>query len=98
MGEVVSFDKAKEGGDETIYTLTGPAICTHCKHQWQCVTPAGSHDSLECPECSLHMGVVGAPVVPREFWECDCGSDLFYLTQDGAMCRTCGLVAVGWVE
>jgi hypothetical protein len=97
MTNVIGFDLAK-GKDKTEFTLIGPAVCTNCKHQWQAVTPVGHHDNLKCPECSLFMGIVGAPVVPEKFWLCRCGSDLFYLTPSGAGCRSCGLVSSEWAE
>ena len=98
MSNIIGIDHAKKGSDKTVCTLTGPAICTHCKNEWTAVTPAGNHDNLECSECGLFMGVFGAPVVPHEFWRCDCGSRLFYLTKNGASCRTCGLVSSEWAE
>ena len=98
MSNVIGFDIAEKGGDRTMYTLTGPAICTHCSHKWTAVTPVGHYDNLECSGCGLFMGIIGAPVVPRDFWVCTCGSELFYLTTAGAACRTCGLVSSSWVE
>lgn len=98
MGEVIGIDSAKEGADGTGRTLTGPAMCTHCRHKWQAVTPVGYPDNLECPECGQYKGIVGAPVVPQEFWVCHCGSDLFYLTPTGASCRACGMVSNEWAE
>ena len=91
MGEVVSIDSQKPH-------LSGPAICTHCKHEWQAVAPVGNHTNLQCPECGLHHGIVGAPVVPPEWWECRCGGELFYLTRQGAQCRACGIISQGWVD
>ena len=98
MSVVIGIDWAKKGDEKTVYTITGPAICTHCSHKWTAVTPVGNHDDLECSACGLFMGIFGAPVIPREFWVCGCGSDLFYLTKAGAACRLCGLVSSAWVE
>ena len=98
MSNVIDFDAAKKGSEKTVCTLTGPAICTHCKHEWTAVTPVGNHDNLECYACGLFMGIIGAPVVPREVWVCDCGSELFCLTKAGAACRACGLVSSAWAE
>ena len=98
MGDVIEFDRGKEGGDETACHLQGPATCTNCKHEWQAVTEAGEHTNLKCPKCQLFMGILGAPVVPPMHWLCDCGGELFYLTPDGAQCRTCGVIAQGWAD
>ena len=84
--------------NEKMPHLSGPAICTHCSNKWTAVAPVGHHDNLECSGCGLFMGIIGAPVVPREFWVCDCESELFYLTKAGAACRKCGLVSSAWAE
>lgn len=91
MGDVVDLNCQKPH-------LNGPAICTNCKHEWQAETPVGDHTNLKCPECGLHVGIIGAPVIPSEWWECVCGGELFYLTREGARCRTCGLISTDWVD
>lgn len=92
MGDVIDF----RGGGAS---LEGPAFCTRCEHRWQAVVPVGGvTDRLECPECRLWFGVLGAPVVPDWYWLCNCGSPLFYLTYQGARCRACGLISTDWAD
>ena len=31
-------------------------------------------------------------------WRCNCGHLLFFLTQDGAKCRRCGVISKGWCD
>jgi len=98
MSNVIDFDMARKGGDTTERFLNGTARCARCKHEWEAVTPVGEIDGLECPECHLFMGVLKGPVAPDWVWQCNCGSDLFCLTRQGAVCQQCGLYADGWAD
>lgn len=70
--------------------LSGDAICVACKHQWVGVTPIGLW-WFECPNCRTDNGLWVAPVDPDgERWECECGSQLFYILPNGPRCRQCG--------
>lgn len=71
--------------------VSGPAICTKCRHEWVYVAEkSAERDTLECPSCGLYYGVLAAPFIPETVWECDCGSQLYYCTPEGFMCRGCG--------
>lgn len=85
MGDVVNLDDYRGAG-----VMTGPCVCTGCKHEWVASSPPGVTD-FECPSCSAFKGVWVAPVIPDMFWRCLCGGSLFYLLPDGAaQCRECG--------
>ena len=97
MGDVIGFDFGAHN-DQTVRHLQGPAICTHCKHEWRVVTPEGITDGFDCPNCQLSLGILKSPVAPPAFFTCNCGSDLYFLTREGAVCRRCGIIPEGWWE
>lgn len=70
--------------------LAGKATCLDCRHQWAGVAPVGTV-WLECPNCRLLRGRFLNPV-EREgpHWQCNCGCDLFYVTDSGMYCPDCG--------
>lgn len=41
--------------DEHRSHLSGPVICTRCRHKWIAVRPIGT-DLLECPSCGANRG------------------------------------------
>lgn len=71
--------------------VAGEAICLCCKHEWIATAPVGTHQ-LDCPECDTSKGVFKYPVEPRSeyIWQCDCGSNLFFVTPDFFQCYCCG--------
>ena len=85
--------------NEKMPHLSGPAICTDCKHEWQAVRIVQRDaELLECPSCRKFFGVKRGPQVPETMWRCKCESNLFYLTPDGPQCRSCGNVSLEWCE
>ena len=76
--------------------ISGEAICLSCGHNWVSIAPTGTI-WLECPECHV---VRGRFVYQCErdglHWECDCGNDLFHVTEDGFYCPNCGLWQYGF--
>jgi hypothetical protein len=91
MGEVI--DISSRNPDRWV---SGPMLCTACKHEWNGVVPAGMVSGWECPECKCVRAVLKYPVIPPTIWTCKCGGDLFHLTPEGALCRECGAEANGW--
>lgn len=71
--------------------LSGPVLCTACRHEWVGVFPEESRDVVECPECGRCKGVLKFPVVPEVAYVCNsCDGVLFYITPEGCTCRECG--------
>lgn len=35
--------------------VSGPVVCTRCRHKWVAVRPVGA-DLLECPACGVNRG------------------------------------------
>lgn len=71
---------------------TGHAFCLGCDHTWEAVAPVGTQ-RLECPECHRRMGMFTFEFAPPEgtlVRTCDCGNQLFTLTEEGHMCPRCG--------
>lgn len=85
MSNVISLDDFRPH-------LSGPAICSGCHHEWQAVAPVGAWE-LECPKCGRMMGLWKYAFQPETFYECGCGSHLFYVVPDGCRCRECGAYA-----
>jgi len=85
MGEILEFTKKEPHA-------TGTAICINCREEWIAVAPVGTNQ-LECPSCHSTKGIWKFPFVPSEktlIRVCNCGNDLFYLTQEGHLCANCG--------
>jgi len=70
--------------------LSGNAKCLACDYKWVAVAPIGTVD-LECPECGTWKGVYTGLTAPDTVWQCDCGNQHFYISQEDAMCSRCGL-------
>jgi len=75
--------------------ISGEARCIHCSHEWVAVVPSGTV-RLECPECSLLKGALVHTCYPKEYWECDCGNDLFMVSPSGVLCAKCGVWQEGY--
>lgn len=78
-------------------TVSGPARCTSCKHEWVAVAPFDERlEALECPGCGLNKGLYVNHFAPigETVWQCSCGCQLFYVVQLGerlaAYCVNCG--------
>ena len=70
--------------------LTGPAKCLACRHGWVAVAPTGTI-WLECPSCTLERGRFVAQVQrDGPHWHCNCGNDLFQITEECTYCPNCG--------
>lgn len=75
--------------------LSGPAVCSCCLHKWVAVAEVGTWQ-LQCPQCRTMKGLWEHPYAPEAFFECNCGSHLFYIVSDGCRCRECGAYANGF--
>jgi hypothetical protein len=95
MGNVVSFPDKGSGPH-----LEGPMKCVRCQHTWRGVAPVGLVDGFECPACHNMTGVIFGMIQPAdEFWQCNCGNNLFHLDRRGApLCCNCGLRATSWAD
>lgn len=84
MGNVIEFNSKNEKH------MTGEAFCACCKHEWIAVAPVGT-TMLECPGCKTANGLFKYPTIPMvDRWQCNCGNDLFYITETGTQCYRCG--------
>lgn len=84
---------ADEGEADEGRTLTGPARCLHCRHEWVAVCMEGT-TSMECPECSLMQGVFVHRVTAGKGeyrFVCNCGCDTYMVNIDGVTCSHCGV-------
>ena len=73
--------------------MTGEAKCLACGHEWVAVAPIGTV-AFECPKCGLDKGQTKYPCQPPEgsdIWECNCGSQTFFIRPTGFMCTNCGV-------
>lgn len=71
----------------------GEAFCLACNHTWRAVAPTGT-ESFECPECHRWLGhwkFEFYPSTDQMVRQCNCGTQLFYLTPDGHLCPNCGI-------
>ena len=108
MGEVISISDRGQAeeleitADKTAISnpgggyLAGRARCLSCKEEWISVSPVGSL-WLECPCCGLEKGRLIFPIL-RDFphWICNCGNDLFRVTEEGYYCPNCGVWGSGF--
>jgi hypothetical protein len=69
--------------------ISGEARCLSCKHKWVAVAPVETV-WLECPACALEHGRFYYHFEPEAHWQCGCGNDLFYCSDDGVVCPCCG--------
>lgn len=96
MTEVVSLQQHRE---ENSPHASGWATCLACKHRWVAVAPVGMI-GFDCPSCGLAKGTFEGLCVPQNAytWHCNCGSELFNLTPDGAFCINCGIMTTNWAK
>jgi hypothetical protein len=99
--KVIQFPGKKDEPDEIDvedgHHLAGSARCMKCKYEWQAVTPVGHIESLECPECHLHFGVMIFPTMPEAFWTCGhCECHIFSVSgiSKEILCWQCGSIQV----
>jgi predicted RNA-binding Zn-ribbon protein involved in translation (DUF1610 family) len=85
--KVISLtDKKKEKRPH----LAGEARCLSCRHEWVAVAEVGAV-WLECPECHTMMGrFIHHAEMSTAHWVCECGNDLYYVTDDYIYCPVCG--------
>jgi hypothetical protein len=69
--------------------VTGSAICLQCGHTFQSIAPAGVH-AFECPSCHTNKAVFQNGIEPPIFYVCECGCNLFVLSEYGSICWKCG--------
>lgn len=102
MGEIRAFaPRLAANMDEAAPSLTGPARCISCGHEWQAVTVRGAPHvncdgapGLECPQCKSEKGVLTQFVQYTDVtsWHCNfCRSYLFsiILAKDDTVCLAC---------
>ena len=77
--------------------MAGNAVCLHCKHEWQAVSPIGC-TVLECPECKMEKGVYRYLVTPEKLWTCSCGNISFFISPEGIICGLCGDYQSGYED
>ncbi len=94
MSNVVPFRPAQETDDGAIDTVSGPARCLVCQHEWIAVAPAGT-SSLECPCCHTERATFTQFISPinQRLWICDCSGWLFAITGTGFVCVSCGVAS-----
>lgn len=77
--------------------LSGDMKCFSCGHQWvgiSLIEDDGSMPCVECPKCKRYFGYYLYPVLPKEdeiIYKCNCGGELFYISEDGPVCIKCGV-------
>lgn len=76
---------------EDVPLMAGPARCIGCGHEWDAAAPVGTVE-LECAECNTRRGAFVTCAAPAEYWECNCGGDLFFASRRGCMCARCGVM------
>ena len=70
---------------------TGEAKCRDCGAAWTAVTPIGT-TWMECPKCTHLTGRLTHPIRRSGgHLACQCGNDLFHLTEEGPYCNKCGI-------
>ena len=77
-------------------TIEGEIVCLNCNHEWTAIHVIGQQDFL-CPECKTHKGTMKYFVEVRsdKYFECECGSNFFYLIKDGRnQCPICGHIFI----
>jgi len=93
---IIDFNKYKA---ENSPHLSGSARCIGCKHEWIAVTPIGTINYLECPNCGAFKGALVYPCVRENIdqFECNCGSNWFSYHRDNVMmCINCGTRHEPW--
>lgn len=83
-GNVVDIREAKGH-------IFGPMVCTGCEHEWDAYRDIGE-TTLTCPACQRELGLPKGEALPEVYWECHCGSNLFFITEYGPTCRMCGVI------
>lgn len=76
--------------------VSGSAKCLDCAHAWAAVAP-NAVEWLECPACALMRGRFVYGCVPPDgtlVFTCECGNDIFHMTDSGAFCLNCGVTHV----
>ena len=91
MGEIVNLFQPNVMSRENKVT-SGEAVCIACKHTWIAVQEGVSENMLECPACHAYKGHYRFPHIPDDHttWVCNCGNNLFYVSNDGFFCPNCG--------
>ena len=97
MAEVVEFKSKAQIEEDNIPHLSGTAVCMQCKEEWVAVVPAGTV-WLECPKCGSMKGLMKYSCERKDtmHWTCQCGSQLFHITQEGTYCPNCGTWQCGY--
>jgi Zn finger protein HypA/HybF involved in hydrogenase expression len=69
----------------------GTVLCLNCKHKWEEESDV-EHTWFTCPNCSLIRGARLGPFarVDEGHFTCECGSQLFNISEKGAYCPNCG--------
>lgn len=86
MSKVLEFKKPEKKEE----WLHGTGYCLECKHEWKAAAPVGVN-VFYCPSCGTEKGVwMGIVEPPSSRWECNCGNQLFFVTETGFDCARCG--------
>lgn len=87
----------KQYRDDHTPHLSGMARCIACHHEWPAVCPTGTFAFFECPQCGLFKGKLKYDVIREgKHWTCNCGNDIFYISEDGTYCPVCGAWQTGF--
>jgi len=71
--------------------IVSPATCLHCGHEWEDQSFENEYSAAECPKCKRCSGIPKHLITPEEdWWHCNCGNDLFFVTRNGFFCPRCG--------
>lgn len=96
MADILSF-KPKVPKPVPVRRIEGAAKCINCKREWQAIVeeePGEEFEGwLECPSCSLMRGrfhYTHKVPIGTGMWTCNCGNDLFHVTETGHLCPNCG--------
>lgn len=89
---IISLQQAREAREAREPHIAGPARCMACRYEWDNVLLGDSMlEWLECPKCMLVRGRFIHPCVRGAVnWECNCGCDVFHLSESGFYCPNCG--------
>lgn len=98
MSKIIQFRRPEEPEaikEEPNRWGNGQLFCISCRHEW--VGPfefkPEELTQAECPNCGRFMGQPKYHFVPpneEDIWYCDCGNNLFMLTEQGHLCPACG--------
>jgi len=97
--KVINFLNEKDRKEKDNYDVKMPMKCMSCGYKYdkrvifeEFMTKI---DGEECPHCSMEMALPNAFYLPKvgdEIYTCSCGSEIFYVRNNGLVCLICGCV------